>query len=67
MKVKELVKKINGASAKMPVFIQEGAFGDKREIHGPEVAGYYYDEEDRTVASISIGDGYVTIHYKPNT
>ena len=64
MKVVDVMKKINGASAKMPIFMQEGVYGEKREAHGAEFNGYNYPERDRTVTSISLCNGYVVVHYK---
>lgn len=51
MKVKELLKKVNGAIAKQPVYIEDiNKCGTARQVHGPEFSGHYYEEEDRTVA-----------------
>lgn len=65
MKVKELLKKVNGASARLPVFIEDIGDGDScREVHGPEFAGHYYEEQDRTVANIAIRSDRVVVYYK---
>ena len=64
MKVKDIVKKINYATAGLPVYVQEGAFGKSRKLVSFDYADYFYDEKDRTVWSISVRTDRVIIHYK---
>ena len=64
MKVRDVVKKINYATAKTPVYIKEGAFGKERQLVSFDFADYYYDERDKTVTSISLEADRMVIHYK---
>ena len=64
MKVKEFAKKVNAASAKLPVYIQNGIAGDQRALTGPDFNGYYFPEEDKTVCSISIEADKIIVYYK---
>lgn len=64
MKVKDVLKKINYGSAKIPVYLQDGAFGFLRRVSVMEFSDDRYDEKDRTVASISLLDDKVVIHYQ---
>lgn len=64
MKVKDVLKKINYGSAKLPVYLREGISGTPRRAEGTDYAGYYYKEQDRTVSSISLNGDNITIYYK---
>lgn len=64
MKVKELVKKINYASSKLPVYMQEGLMGEPKKVVSFDFAGYPFEEAEKTVMSISLGENKVTIYYK---
>ena len=65
MKVKELLKKVNGAIAKQPVYIEDiTACSTARKVNGPEFSGHYFEEGDRTVAQIAILSDKVVIYYK---
>lgn len=64
MKVHDVLKKLNYATSEIPVYVQEGAFGEPRRIYAMECAGYYYEEKEYTVASISLNKNEVIIHYK---
>lgn len=63
MKVKDILNKINCKTAQQPVFLQDGAFGDYREVTPSDLAGHHYDEKEYTVASISIKDDKIVVHY----
>lgn len=65
MKVKEVLRKINYGAAQLPVYLQEGAFGPKRKAVSFDYNGYYFDEQDYTLNSISIRKDHIVIHYKP--
>ena len=64
MKVKDFVKKVNGASAKLPVYFQKGIDGVPRKADSFDYSDYYYDEADRTIASISLMEDKVIVYYK---
>lgn len=64
MKVKDILKKVNYGTAKLPVYLQEGVSGTERKAVSFDFADYYYDEKERTVTSISIGADRITVHYK---
>lgn len=64
MKVKDFMKKVNYASAKLPVYLCEGVCGSERKASSWDYGNYYYDEMDRTVASISLEADKVIVYYK---
>ena len=64
MKVKEFMRKVNYASAKLPVFLQEGICGSPRKATNWDFGNYYFDEQDRTVTSISLEANRVIVYYK---
>ena len=67
MKVKDVVKKINGArmNKDVKVYLQKGVYAEtKREVVSFDFADYYYDERERTVTSIDITKEGMYIYYK---
>jgi len=64
MKVKDIMKKINYGTSKIPVFLQEGVTGTIRKAESFDYADYFYEEKDRTVTTISLLEGKMIIHYK---
>lgn len=64
MKVKEFMRKVNAASAKLPVYLCEGVGGKERKAETWDFGDYYYDEKDRTVMSISLEGDRVVVYYK---
>lgn len=64
MKVKDIVKKINYGTAALPVYIQEGVFGEQKEVKSFAFAGHHFDEQDKTVTTISLRKDKMIIHYK---
>ena len=65
MKVGELVKKINGCTVKQPVYLQQiYDSGTRREAVSFDFAGYYSDEEDRTVVQVELRKDGMYIYYK---
>lgn len=64
MKVKDILKKVNVGRLDIPVYLQEGAFGERRKAWGPDFNGGYSKEADRTVVSIDVKSSHFTIFYK---
>lgn len=64
MKVKDFLKKVNYASSKQPVYLQEGACGARRKCNPSDYSGFFFAEQDRTVMSFSLKDNAVVVHYK---
>lgn len=64
MKVKDFLKKVNYASAKTDVYLAEGVTGKQRKAVSFDFNGYFFPEEDRTVASISLLENKVIVYYK---
>lgn len=64
MKVKDFVKKVNYKSSKLPVYTQEGIYGEPRKIISFDYSGYPFDEQDRTVTTISILEDKIIVYYK---
>lgn len=64
MKVSDFIKKVNYGSAKLPVYFKEGVSGTERKAISFDFAGYYYDEKERTVTSISLDVDRITVYYK---
>lgn len=65
MKVKDIMKKINYASAKIPVYLQEGVSSEViRKAISFDYAGYYTGVSEATVTSISLEPDRIIIHYK---
>lgn len=64
MKVKDFMKKVNAASAKLPVYLCEGVGGKERRAVSLDFGDYYYDEKERTVMSISLEADKVIVYYK---
>ena len=64
MKVKDFVKKVNYASAQLPVYTQEGIIGEPKKVISFDYAGYPFEEQDRTVTSISILTDKIIVYYK---
>lgn len=64
MKVKDVVKKINYASAKLPIYMKCGLGGYEIKVTSWDCNGYCFEEQDRTVMSISIEEEKVIIYYK---
>lgn len=64
MKVKDIVKKINYATARLPVYMQEGISGEQKEVKSFDFAGYHFDEQDKTVTTISLCKDKMIIYYK---
>lgn len=64
MKVKDFLKKVNYACAKVPVYLQNGISGTPRKADSTDYADYYYDEKERTVTSISLAPDKITVYYK---
>ena len=64
MKVKELMKKINYGTAKIPVYYQEGISGEPRKAESFDYAGYSFEEQDKTVCSIDLRPDKIVVYYK---
>jgi len=64
MKVKDIMKKINYGTSKIPVFFQEGVTGNIRKANSFDYGDYFYEEKDKTVTTISLLEGKMIIHYK---
>ena len=63
MKVNEIMKKVHYARAKLPVYLQEGAFGESRKAESTDYQDYYYPEKNKTVAGIELLEDRVVIYY----
>ena len=64
MKVKDFMKKVNYATAKISVYFQNGISGEPRKATSFDYADYYYDEKERTVTSISLDPDKIIVYYK---
>lgn len=65
MKVKELLKKVNGKTAKMPIFIEDiNDTKTRRPAISFDFAGYYSEEQDKTVVDIELLADKVVVFYK---
>lgn len=65
MKVKELLKKVNYATCALPIYLKSVEDpGVKREAFSWDFAGYHFDEQDRTVASIDVQNDKLVILFK---
>ena len=64
MKVREIINKINYCTARLPVYLQERAFGEVTQVESFAFADNYYPQKYDTVTSISIDKDRITIHYK---
>ena len=65
MKVKDILKKVNYATAKIPVYLQEGFDPDvTRKAISFDFAGYYTGISEATVTQIELQADRIIIHYK---
>lgn len=65
MKVKEFLKKVNYATCALPVYLESVKDPDcRREAFSWDFAGYHFDEQDRTVASIEVRNDKIVVLFK---
>lgn len=64
MKVKEFLKKVNGHTVKLPVILEDVNTGKRREAVSFDFAGYYSNEQDKTIHGIHILTDKVLVYYK---
>lgn len=65
MKVKELLHKVNGNTASLPIYIEDiGKSHTARKAESFDFNGYYYEEAYKTVAQIEILKDKIVVFYK---